>query len=88
MKKKNWRLRHRTVFSRDTCWGPTQHHYLSKPGGGGGGLGGVAYKDPARPPPPGPLPQKGGFQVWGLGSRGVPTKNSLHFTFLDKIMIL
>ena len=26
-------------------------HYLSKPGGGGGGLGGVAYKDRARPPP-------------------------------------
>ena len=37
--------------SRDTCWWPTRHHYLSKPGGGGG-LGGVAYKDRARPPPP------------------------------------
>ena len=52
MKKKNWRLWRRTVFSRDTCWWPTRHHYLSKPGGGGGGLGGVAYKDRARPPPP------------------------------------
>ena len=42
--------------SRDTCWWPTRHHYLSKPGGGeggGGGLGGVAYKDRARPPPRG-----------------------------------
>ena len=39
MKKKR-RLWHWTVFSRDTCWGPTRHHYLSKPGGGGGGLGG------------------------------------------------
>ena len=29
-----------------------RHHYLSKPGGGGGGLGGVAYKDRARPPRP------------------------------------
>ena len=33
-----------------------QHHYLSKAGGGGGGggLGGVVYKDWARPPPPTP----------------------------------
>ena len=52
MKKKNWRLRRQTVFSRDTCWWPTRPHYLSKPGGeGGGGLGGVAYKDRARPLP-------------------------------------
>ena len=54
MKTKNWRLWRRTVFSWDTCWWPTRHHYLSKPrGGGGGGLGGVAYKDRARPPPRG-----------------------------------
>ena len=39
--------------SRDTCWWPPRHHYLSKPGGGGG-LGGVAYKDRARPPPRAP----------------------------------
>ena len=37
-------------FSRDTCSWLTRHHYLSK-AGGGGGLGGVAYKDRARPPP-------------------------------------
>ena len=57
MEKKKWRLWRRTVFSRDTCWWPPRHHYLSKPGGGGegggGGLGGVAYKDRARPPPRG-----------------------------------
>ena len=58
MEKKIWRLERRTVFSRDTCWWPTRHHYLSKPGGEGGGLGGgggVAYKDRARLPPRGLL---------------------------------
>ena len=37
MKKKFWRLRHRTVFSRDTCWWATRHHYLSGPGRPPGG---------------------------------------------------
>ena len=47
--KKIWRLRRRTVFSRDTCWWPIRHHYLSKPGGGGG----VSHTRtrPGRPPP-------------------------------------
>ena len=51
MKKKIFPDSCQTVFSRDTCWWPTRHHYLPKPGGGGGGLGGVAYKDRAWPPP-------------------------------------
>ena len=59
MKKKNWRLWLRTVFSRDTCWWLTRHHYLSQPRGGGGGLGGVAYKDRARPPPRVPNAKRG-----------------------------
>ena len=51
MKKKNWRLRRRTVFSRDTCWWPTRHHYLSKPGGGGG-AGGCRIQGPGPAAPP------------------------------------
>ena len=50
MKKKNWRLRRRTVFSRDTCWWPTRHHYLSKPGGGGGWGVSHTRTGPGRPP--------------------------------------
>ena len=52
VRKKKWRLWHRTVFSRDTCWWPTRHHYLSNPGGGGGGLGGWSHARtwPGHPP--------------------------------------
>ena len=50
--KKKWRFRHRTVFSRDTCWGPTRQHYVSKPGGGEGGGEGLGGRTQGPGPPP------------------------------------
>ena len=62
----------KTWSSRDTCWWPTRHHYLSKPGGGEGvgGLGGAAYKDRARPPPPRPDAASWRRRPLGLERRG------------------
>ena len=40
----------RTVFSRDTSWWPTRHHYLSKPRGGG-----CRIQGPGLAAPPGSL---------------------------------
>ena len=54
MKKKNWRLRRRTVFSREHLLVADPAPLSFKTRGGGGGLGRVAYKDRARPPPCGP----------------------------------
>ena len=70
---------HKKISALLAAW--PQHHYLSKPGGGGGWLGGVAYKDRARPPPPPRgqhtltfrwLRRRGGQEIglWGEGRRG------------------
>ena len=68
----HWR---RTIFSRDTFWGPTRHHYLSKPGGGGGGGGWgggrIQGPGPAAPPP--------GFEQFEAEE---PSERSWHFTLV------
>ena len=44
--KQFWHAVRRTAFSRNPCWWPTRHHYLSKPGGGEGAGGGGRIQGP------------------------------------------